>query len=282
MSSIDNIVLRYDRRRIGRLRHWLGNDLCEVAADYILDHSNTVLINTGFVVANAQRPETDGPPGAVTLGQALGRLGYDVQFVTDDRCAEMMEMIVPKATVHVMPTDIDDVSVQRFAQSILYAADPSLLLAVERCGPDRDGKYLQFDGTDITEMTGKTDRLFGQGIPSIGFIDGGNEIGVGSVAQHVADVSGLPASPCIVATDRVVLGSVVNWACYGVIAALSLRTGFNLLPSIAEETRLREDVVRAGAVEGESGERIPAVDGIPSELNSLILKSLHHEVEREL
>ena len=42
-----------------------------------------VTIVSGFYVPDMQAGETDGPPGAKVLGQALNMLGVDVQYVTD-------------------------------------------------------------------------------------------------------------------------------------------------------------------------------------------------------
>jgi hypothetical protein len=152
---------------------------------------------------------------------------------------------------------------------------PGLLVAVERCGPDAEGRYLQFSGADISEFTGRMEYLFEHGIPSIGIVDGGNEIGIGSVAHDVRSLPGLPDRPCVTETDRIVLGGIANWGAYGVLAALSRRVGRVLLPSLSEEAEIREAVVAAGAVDGDSGESIGAVDGYPSELNGLVLGRLH-------
>ena len=276
MSSpaIEDEVLRYDRRQIGRLRARVGSRFCDDAADFILGTSGPVLFGTGFYIAHARKPETDGPPGALALARGFEKLGREVAFVTDEVCAEMMERLSEGRKLHVIPMGSGP-AVAQAARDILAQVSPGLLVAVERCGPDAEGRYLQFSGADISEFTGRMEYLFEHGIPSIGIVDGGNEIGIGSVAHDVRSLPGLPDRPCVTETDRIVLGGIANWGAYGVLAALSRRVGRVLLPSLSEEAEIREAVVAAGAVDGDSGESIGAVDGYPSELNGLVLGRLH-------
>src|SRR5512147_567242 len=80
---IENIVLSRDHRGISALRPYLPKDFCERAAALILDHPGTVLIATGFYVPAGCATETDGPPGAIAVGNALLELGYHVMYLTD-------------------------------------------------------------------------------------------------------------------------------------------------------------------------------------------------------
>lgn len=277
-TSIEQEVLRYDRRGIGRLHASVGENFCTDAAEFILANDGPVLIGTGFYIAHAQKPETDGPPGALALARGLEKLGRRVEFVTDAVCAPMMERAAEGRHVHVIPLGEGD-NVKQTAKTILDKVKPGLLIAIERCGPDAEGRFLQFSGTDITKFTGRMEYLFQHNIPSIGIVDGGNEIGIGNFADDVRQLPGLPDRPCVVPTDRVVLGSVANWGAYGVLAALSLRTGTCVLPTASEETDIRTVVVAAGAIDGDSGEAIGAIDGYPSELNGLVVERLHRLIK---
>lgn len=277
--SIEDVILRYDRRQIGRLRECIGTNFCGAAADFVVAHSGPVLIATGFYIAHAEKPETDGPPGAIALARGFEALGRRVEFVTDAICADMLGRAAEGRPVHVVPIN-NDAAAKISARSILAKSDPGLLVAIERCGPDAEGRFLQFDGTDITNFTGRLESLFQDGVPSIGIVDGGNEIGIGGVADTVKQLPGLPNSPCVVATDRIVLGTVANWGAYGLLAALSLKAGKRVVPTALEETNIRASVVAAGAIDGVSGEAIGAVDGYPSELNSLVIERLHRLIDR--
>jgi hypothetical protein len=271
--SIEQEVLRYDRRQIGRLRERIGFQFCENAAEFVMTNSGPVLIGTGFYIAHAKKPETDGPPGALALARGLERIGREVAFVTDEVCAPMMERLTDGRTLYVIPMG-EGLDVERAARSILDLSQPGLLIAIERCGPDAAGRFLQFNGIDITAYTGRMEYLFTSEIPSIGIVDGGNEIGIGAVAEFVQELPGLPNSPCVTPSDMIVLGSVANWGAYGILAALSRKVGYPVLPTVEEETDLRSSVVGAGAIDGESGESIGAVDGYPSELNGLVIERL--------
>ncbi len=188
-TSIEQEVLRYDRRGIGRLHARVGENFCTDAAEFILANDGPVLIGTGFYIAHAQKPETDGPPGALALARGLEKLGRRVEFVTDAVCAPMMERVAEGRRVHVIPLGEGD-NVKQTAKTILDKVKPGLLIAIERCGPDAEGRFLQFSGTDITKFTGRMEYLFQHNIPSIGIVDGGNEIGIGNFAD---DVRQLPA-----------------------------------------------------------------------------------------
>ena len=278
-QSIEQIVLKYDRRGIGRLQSDIGTDFCSRTADFLLSTSGPILIGTGFYIAHAARPETDGPPGTIALARGLARLNRDVSLVTDEICADVMRQVAGKTPLHVLPMEAGEVG-RVAARRVLTKAAPGLLVAIERCGPDANDKFLQFNGTDISRFTGRMDYLFDESIPSIGIVDGGNEIGIGAVAGSVTALPGLPNTPCTVATTKVVLGSIANWGTYGLLAALSLKTGEMLLPTVEEEQDIRAAVVAAGAIDGDSGEAIGAVDGYPSELNSLVIERLHRVVDR--
>jgi hypothetical protein len=71
-SSIEQEILRDDRRGVGDLVRYLPANFVERAAASLLASRGTVLVVTGFYVSGAA--ETDGPPGAVAIGNALRRL----------------------------------------------------------------------------------------------------------------------------------------------------------------------------------------------------------------
>ena len=67
-----------------------------------LSGASRVMITTGFCVGPGL-PETDGPPGAASLGRALRRLGKRVSFVTDAAATPPLQ-----AALHALgePTDV--------------------------------------------------------------------------------------------------------------------------------------------------------------------------------
>ena len=78
--SIEKIVLQNDTRNISSLENFLKPNFINSAAKIILKNKGTVFITTGFYIVYAKASETDGPPGAIALGNALKKIGYKNPF----------------------------------------------------------------------------------------------------------------------------------------------------------------------------------------------------------
>ena len=273
--TIEDIILDRDRRGISHLRPHLPSDYATQAAQLILDNPGTAIIVTGFYILDAGFAETDGPPGAVVIGSALNQLGYNVVHVTDRYATEIMDKTGGDySSVVDFPITDDDSSVE-FARNLLSELNPSVLIAIERCGFTDEGKYRNMRGRDITDYNARIDHLFHSDVPSVGIGDGGNEIGMGNLAKEVTQVESLVKIPCVTQTSKLMLASVSNWGGYGLAAALSALSGRNLLPSIEEEQQLLRDTVDLGAVDGMSAKQEYKVDGFTIEENSEALQALH-------
>ncbi len=281
-ETIEDIILSEDKRGVSELRPFVPVDFCEQAAQYLLDHPGRVAIITGFYILTAGQHETDGPPGAIAIGNALQELGREVIYVTDCHSANMMsEWLGDRAAVVDFPIAGDEASRQA-AKQLLEDLNPDLLVSIERCGRNADDVYLNMLSRDITDYTARLDYLFEFGIPSVGIGDGGNEIGMGNVAEHIPPVDRLPDEPAITEVDRLVLASVSNWGGYGLVAALSRLVGRNLLPSVEEDMRLVTQMVDDGAVDGGSGINRYYVDNFTLEENGELLGLLHELVNRAI
>lgn len=274
MAVIEDIILRNDRRGVSGLRHYLPDDFCTQAAQYILDHPGPAIICTGFYILSAGAPETDGPPGAHFLGQALEKLGFSITYVADIHSGFTLRTCAPSEKVVELPI-ADEVSSQRSARELLETVQPSVLISIERCGMNRTGCYLNMVGKDISRYNAKLDYLFHDHETTVGIGDGGNEIGMGNVAEQIPSIDTLPDDPAITRVNKLIIASVSNWGGYGLIAALSLLVGRNLLPSVQEEEEVIRGMVNEGAVDGISAQQICAVDGFPLDENRQALESLH-------
>jgi hypothetical protein len=115
----------------------------------------------------------------------------------------------------------------------------------------------------------------------VGIGDGGNEIGMGNLAEVIPTVERLPRNPAVTQVDRLVIASVSNWGGYGLVAALSRIAGRNLLPTVEQETRLIHRLVDLGAVDGTTGERKYYVDGFTTQQNGELLSRLHRLLAEE-
>ena len=258
---MEDIILSNDKRGISDLRRHIASDYCENSVDVIPRLPSTIGITTGFYILSANAPETDGPPGAIAIGNALEKMGHNVFYVTDKYTVPIMEKYISeKSSIVEFPiTNVTD-SVS-FSKQVIRKKSPSLLISVERCGASEDGIYRNMRDVDISNYTAKIDTLFDLFTTSIGIGDGGNEIGLGNVAQWVTKSEKLVQFPARTKVTKLILSSVSNWGAYGLVAALSLKAGFNLLPNTTEEAQLIKQMVNSGAVDGISGEAAYKVDG---------------------
>ena len=271
--SIEDTILENDMRGVSELRSHLPPDFCTRAAQYILDNHGDVVIVTGFYILSAGKHETDGPPGAIAIGNALEALGRTVTYVSDLHTTPMLrDWLGDGARVVEFP--IGDIDSSREAAEMLSQLAPGLLISIERCGRTKDDVYLNMRSADITQHTARLDYLFEHGIPSVGIGDGGNEIGMGNLAEVIPGVDRLPDDPAIAKVDRLILASVSNWGGYGLVAALSQLVGRDLLPSVQDDERLIRRMVDAGAVDGTSGENKYYVDNFTLEQNAAVLRRL--------
>ena len=281
-DTIEDIVLSEDRRGVSELRHLLPPDFCDQAAQYVLDHPGRVAIISGFYILTAGQHETDGPPGAIAIGNALEALGRQVTYVTDLHTAPMMRKWLGEgAAIIDFPIAGEEASRQA-ARKLIDELEPDLLVSTERCGRNASDVYLNMLSRDITEYTARLDYLFELGVPSVGVGDGGNEIGMGNLAEHIPPVDRLPDEPAISTVDRLVIASVSNWGCYGLVAAISRLVGRNLLPSLEADAGMITQMVDDGAVDGGSGINRYYVDNFTLEENGEVLELLHKVVEEAI
>ena len=276
-ETIEDIILDHDKRGMLALRPHVAADFCRQAAQYVLDHPGHTVIVTGFYVIMAGKPETDGPPGAITIGRALQALDRKVTYVTDEYTAPVLREWADGADVVEFPITSVEESKQHAAQ-MLQDLEPSLLISIERCGRNRNDEYLNMRARDITPQTARLDYLFDGGIPSVGIGDGGNEIGMGNLIEVIPSVDSLPDDPAVSRVDRLIIASVSNWGGYGLAAALSQLTGKHLLPAAGDEALMVQGMIDAGAVDGTTGDAVPTVDNFSMDENGELLARLHRLV----
>ena len=274
-NSIEDIILDHDRRGIAALRPHVPSDFCDRAAGLVLDNPGTALVVTGFYIRSAGAVETDGPPGAIAIGDALQAIGYQVVYVTDSHAAPLMSAVIGNKAIVLDFPITDDTESRLVASTLLRTINPSVGIAIERCGLTGEGLHRNMHGQDISQYTARLDYLFTGDTPSVGIGDGGNEIGMGNLADVIPTVPSLVELPCVTAATELVIASVSNWGGYGLVAALSRRRGRNLLPSIECEQNLVRRTVDAGAVDGMSAKQEYRVDGFTLEENSRTVQRLH-------
>jgi hypothetical protein len=172
---------------------------------------------------------------------------------------------------------LEDAEARREAKRILDELRPKAIIAVERAGMTPRGTYHNMLGQDYSEGRARIDYLVQEaaksGIPTIGVGDGGNEIGMGAVAQAVHEHVPHGKILCAeLATDVLLPAGVSNWGCYAIAAALAiLLKKPDLIHTAAMERRLVEAAANAGLVDGNTGKCEPTVDGLPIDVHAGIV-----------
>lgn len=271
MSLIEDIILRYSGRGMDVLRPALPDDFCHKAARAMLDLPlGNILITTGFCVG--MHPETDGPAGSIAVANALKRLGYTPVFVTDVLCEGIFESEGYQTVYFPMDGTGQD------ARDLLEEYQPVALFSLERCGRNASGDYANMRGKSIADHTAPVDLLFtaAEGIPTFGVGDGGNEIGMGKLADQIR--SKLSIDPCVISVDHLVIATVSNWGGYGICACLEQITGQELLPGPGDIAAMMRRLSVFGLVDGLSEEKAYTEDGFDESVTKYILLVLKQAV----
>jgi hypothetical protein len=258
--------------------------------------SDCVLLVTGFLIRDYDRPETDGPVGAAVLGRAMTlTLGATPVAVCETQThpamlncfeaaglvpAELQDLGRGRNRCSVVDFPIDAAEAEARAEELLDELNPSALVAVERPGAGDDGHYHGGGGFEISGFTAKTDVLFTKaqerGIATIGIGDLGNELGMGVVSDEVR--RSVPLGEKIAArlsADIAVIANISNWGAHGVAACLAAEcANEEAFHSGADELRLIEACVRGGAIDPVTGQLCPLVDGTDGPTNAALVDLL--------
>ena len=267
-ESIEDIVLRHSGRGMDILRGYKRDRYAEAAARTILDwEKGTVFLTTGFYVAGFA--ETDGPVGTVFLAKALKKLGYRPVILTDDYCRGFFDG--EGVEVIYMPFDAD----LDWCMETLGSFTPVGLISIERCGENTERDYANMRGVSITDKTAAADLFFRIAlgiVPTIGVGDGGNEIGMGNVAEIIEEK--LSLKPCVVTVDNLVIATVSNWGAYAIIAYLEKLSGQKVFMTFEDARAFIKKTVDLGSVDGVLKQQIVSVDGFGMETEKEIIDSL--------
>ncbi len=284
MSTIEELILSNDKRGMSTLAKYLPSNYCEQAANLILQNPGTTIITTGFYIIKGKMPETDGPLGAIAIGNALNAIGNKTIYITDKYSSGLIKFLVKNnERVQVFPFLNQKESIE-YSKKILSHINPSLLISIERCGQTKHSDYRNMRGIDMTDFNARIDHLFELHNNSIGIGDGGNEIGMGNLSNLIPSLP-LPFpinEPCITKTTNLIVSTVSNWGGYGLVAALSILYGKNLLPNPKSEQNLLEKCVKYGAVDGVSTLNEYTVDGLNINEHNRVLIKLNNYVEKKI
>lgn len=291
-------------------RDRVGQPLALAAAELLAKRiapGDPVILATGW----PDRPwvsdriyETDGPPGAASLGRALNLALGAVPIVAVEhglvpatervmRGAGLIPLSVKEALLAsksdhplhagaVIPWPSDGAEALKTSRRLLDENRPSAVIAIEKGGANSRGRIHTRKGIDVTEPIAKVDPLVRAareaGVATIGIGDGGNEIGMGNIRDAVRKRVPFGAScacPCAggiapeTEVDVLVVAAVSNWGAYGVEACLAHLTEHpEAMHDGVLETLALDAAAGAGLIDGITGHVEPSADGLRADVHA--------------
>ena len=269
--DVADAVFPYDYRGVRPALARLPADSYARAALELLDRRPGVaLLITGFPIKGIA--ETDGPPGAAAVGRALRALSWHVVTVVDPMTRPVIEAL------HRDLGEIEEIDAHGIPQAeaetgrLLDRIRPHAAIAIERPGLTADGRLANMRGETLNPSPVPMDGLLRVPL-SIGVGDGGNELGLGSLASFMRQRRISPA-PCVTRARHVLLASVSNWGAYGFTAMLEMLAGRPLMPTETDDRRWMRAIVQAGAVDGVTTRCEPTVDTFHYDRTASVLHRL--------
>ncbi|MCI5096789.1 MAG: DUF4392 domain-containing protein [Rhodobacteraceae bacterium] len=299
-----------------------GESLVGAAADALMavPEGGTVVLTTGSVSRawiTTDLGENDGPSGAAAIARALV-LARNVTCVMV--CEETLlpairntcqaaglfpvtleQAAIAKAdkslaTIVMIPYATDDETGKAQAVQMLDELQPDLMFSTERVGRNEFGVYHSMKGIDYGMGRARVDFLFDlaleRGIPVVAVGDGGNEIGMGKVADHVkAHVPYGDTCQCgcgggigaVTGCDVLVTAACSNWGCTAIAAAMAARAGNSkLLHTPEREALLLDTMVANGLINSTHGIVDDSVDGFPRNSHIAVAELCRTIVSRAL
>jgi hypothetical protein len=295
-----------------------------VAAERLLssvEPGQIILIATGWPDRphiNPEIAETDGPPGAASLGMSLHRAqnivpvfliesqlvkamihvttaaGFKILSPEEALAAAQSRAPLHAATVLDFPTDFDEA--EKAADHLLDSLPVGAIVVIEKGGVNEKGIIHTSRGDDTTTHMAKADVLVRKaskkGLLTIGIGDGGNEIGMGVIAAELR--TWLPyATACrcgcgagivpVTKTDLLVTAAVSNWGAYGVAAMIALLGGCReIFHSPEIERRILESCISAGFIDGGSGYVSGGADALDVRIHMSLVELIGELVQKGL
>lgn len=254
--------------------------------------------------------ETDGPVGAGYLARALEQCLGAVPIIVVEQSlstyaeaalasaglivADVETALESKSGRHrasvgaVLPFTTEWNLAEAEAQAVLSRLSPKAVISIEMPGANEKELFHNVTSRVVpTDLVAKADVLMRQAmarsILTIGIGDGGNELGMGFVADAVRAhlPNGKEIAPAT-DVDVLVVGCISNWAAVGVAAAVAAVTGKPEVLRTVDLMRITDRVSDAGAIDGLSAYVDPKNDGTGRAVNSGFVELLAMTVDMHL
>lgn len=263
-----------------------------------------VFIITGFILLPHKEPEMDGVVSSILLARSLVQ-AFDANpiiicpeenvmavkkcaSVVGLHCYEEVEKVAQfPISMGVIPFTKDSNMAEEQADRIISKILPGAVIAIEAPGANECGQYHNAVGINVTSLEAKTDVLFQKlkekGILNIAIGDLGNEIGMGTIGEHIkkyVPYTGKSQCKCscnqgiLAATkaDNIITATVSDWGCYGLMAAIAfLKKDLDIFHKGDMEMEVMRVATRCGIVDM-TGSLIPGIDGFNTKMNVNIVE----------
>jgi hypothetical protein len=263
--AIEDILVARNPRGMKTVQPHLEAGYCLRAARKLQQCRGNILIGTGFPVVRTF--ETDGPVGAIAMYEAFEKLGATPTIV----CGRpLSQALAARYRVHEISVG-DHHRREQEALEALQKFQPQAIISIERPGQAADGGYYNMRGESISEHTACFDSFMNLSeCPTIAIGDGGNEIGMGNVAEALRDLN---IVPCTTTCDELIIADVSNWGAYGLISFLSVWNNRDLLAEIVPLDTLRY-ISALGSVDGVTRINQLTEDGLDPAEGESVLREL--------
>ena len=269
-QQIEDLLTARNPRGMQTLQAALTPGYYYRAAHMLQNISGHVLIGTGFPVNHTY--ETDGPVGAIALYQAIESLGAMPILVCG---APLADAVSDDYHVHKITAGEPETSA-REAQLVLDKYQPNLVISIERPGMAADGHYYNMRGENISARCASFDYFLTlANCPTIAIGDGGNEIGMGNVADTLTDLNIIPSATCC---DELLIADVSNWAAHGLLAMLSIISGKDMLARW-DNLAILNYLSERGSVDGVTRENTLTEDGLNADISEQLINDLRKIVK---
>lgn len=264
-EAIESLLVARNPRQMQLARSALVPGYYLRAARHLRGLTGNVIIGTGFPVTGTF--ETDGPVGAIILYDALATLGAEPWLACGPPLSDALGG--DYRVLELRATDLADAQLE--AQAQLQHLQPQAVVSIERPGLAADGRYYNMRGLDITQRCFFFDPFLTLAqCPTIAIGDGGNECGMGNIAQAL---SSLDIRPSVTRCDELLVADVSNWGAYGLLAILGRWARTDLLAGISPIALLNYLCTR-GSVDGVTGESTLTEDGLEARVGLDVIREL--------
>ena len=279
------MLARHDPGSRGLASFAPTGELLPAAAELL--RGKRIIIVTGFCIRAALIGESDGPPGALAIADALRQLGKDVVLVTDQYSSGLL---AAGAALFGAPFTIVDLELpqpvaNQQIDELVAAFKPTQVLAIERPGNAPDGHRYSMRGEILDDLVPAADRLLTPqpARKTIAIGDGGNELGLGRLRDSIKSrVAHGELIFCATPADYVIPAGISNWGAYALVATLSLLAGQLLLQPPEHERTVLQALLAAGAVDGCTRKNELSVDGLAWEDYAKVIADIYQETVNAL